>query len=169
MYYDTIRQFAFTLKNLDALLTKAEASATARGFDVNNFLAARLNPDMLPFTRQIQIACDVAKSATGSLAGKDIPRHEDYEVTFAELHTRIQKVIDYLGTFRPEDFAAVGEQTRVKVNYPPGKAMEAGTFLRGRAIPNFYFHVTTAYGLLRAGGVPIGKGDFLGDLSLYDA
>ena len=103
MYYLTIRQFMRSLKNLDAVLAKAEAHATARKFDVNNFFAARLYPDMLSFSVQVRIACDAAKLA-GSLSGKAAPTHEDNETTFAELRGRIAKCMGYLETLTAKDF-----------------------------------------------------------------
>lgn len=169
MYYETIRQFVFCLNNLDAILAKAENYAATRGFDVNNFVTARIAPDMLPFSRQIQIACDVAKSAASTLVRRPGPRHEDNETTFAQLRARVHKVVELLNTYTEQDFADLAEDTLLPVAYPAGKAMHAGTYLRARAVPNFYFHLTTTYALLRAGGVDLGKSDYLGNLPLFDA
>jgi hypothetical protein len=168
MYYLAIRQFARTLKNLDGVLEKAQKHAEARKFDVNNFCTARLAPDMLPFVSQIRIACDHAKNAAANLAGKEAPKHEDNETTFEQLRGRIGKCLAYLNTFTAQDFAATRPDTIVKIPYPPGKALQADEYLLARQIPNFFFHVTTAYDLLRAGGVEIGKGDYLGSLNLLD-
>jgi len=169
MYYLTIRQFARTLKNLDAVLSKAEAYATQRGFDVNNLLSARLSPDMLPFVAQIRIACDNAKMAAANLSGKPAPKHEDTEKTFEELHGRIAKALAFIDSVTESDFAAVKPDQPVKLAYPPNKALRAQDYLLARQIPNFYFHVVTAYDILRQGGVDLGKGDYLGDLPLIDA
>src|SRR5689334_13585412 len=155
MYYLAIRQFARTLRNLDAVLGKAISYAQARKFDVNNFCSARLAPDMLPFVSQIRIACDHAKSAAANLSGKEPPKHEDNEKTMEELRGRIAKCLAYLDTFTAADFAKTTAETQVKLARPPGATLGADEYLLGRQIPNFFFHVTTAYALLRAGGVEI--------------
>jgi hypothetical protein len=169
MYYLAVRQFARTLKNLDAILEKTQAYARARNFDVNNLLTERLFPDMLPFAAQIRIACDHAKSAASSLAGKEAPKHEDNEKTFEELRGRIAKCLAYLDTFTAQDFARTSPEMIVKLARPPGKGLHADEYLFGRQIPNFFFHVTTAYALLRRIGVEAGKSDFLGTLNVVDA
>jgi len=166
--FQAIQQFAVSLRNLDAVLAKAEAHAKARNFDVNNFLTARLAPDMLTFVRQVRIACDHAKSAAQALSGKEMPKHEDNEATFEDLHGRIAKCLALLDGLSAADFAATKPDTIVKMPNRPGKGMRAADYLWRRQIPNFYFHVTTAYGLLRAGGVEIGKSDFLGPLDIVD-
>ena len=164
MYFAVIQQFQRTLRALDAILGKAVLHADAKKFNADNFCTARLAPDMLPFTRQVQIACDSAKRSAAALTGKEAPPHEDNEQTVAELRQRIQKCLAYLGTFKADDFAKVTAKTVVKLANPPGKAMCAEDALFSRSVPNFFFHVTVAYALLRAGGVDIGKLDFLGDL-----
>jgi len=169
MYYLAIRQFARTLKNLDAILVKAEDHANARGFDVNNFISARLAPDMLTLVVQVRIACDNAKAAAAGLSGKEAPKHEDNETTFEQLHGRIAKCLAFIDSLTQADFAKTAADTRVLLAYPAGKALRAEEYLFGRQIPNFYFHVTTAYDILRAGGVAIGKNDYLGELNLLDA
>jgi hypothetical protein len=169
MYYVVVRQFARTLRNLDAILTKAEQYAQARKFDVNNFVSARLAPDMLPFVAQIRICCDHAKNAAANLSGKPAPKHEDNEKTFEELHGRIAKCLAFLDSLTAQDFEGTKPDTIVKLPYPAGKALRADEYLLARQLPNFFFHVSTAYGLLRAGGVDIGKGDLLGTLGLLDA
>jgi hypothetical protein len=171
MYYLVVRQFMRTLKNLDAVMAKAEQYAEARKFDVNNYCASRLFPDMLPFTAQIRIACDHAKSTSSNLAGKEAPRHEDNETTFAELRGRITKCLGYLETLSAKDFEKTTPDMPVKLpDRPgrPGKTLRAEEYLLARQIPNFYFHVTTAYALLRHGGVEVGKNDFLGTLEFLE-
>jgi uncharacterized protein len=169
MYYLAIRQFARTLKNLDSILEKAQRYAQAKKFDVNNFCTARLFPDMLPFVVQIRMACDQAKGAAALLSGKEAPRHEDSETTFEELRGRIAKCLAYLDTFTAKDFEKTTSQTVVKLVRPTGtKGLLADEYLLARQIPNFFFHVTTAYALLRQGGVDVGKGDYLGTLNLID-
>jgi hypothetical protein len=169
MYYLIVRQFARTLKNLDGVLEKAQAHAKARNFDVNNYLTERMYPDMLPFVTQVRIACDNAKAAASLLAGKDAPVHEDSEKTFEELRGRIGKCLAYLDTFTEADFERVSPKQIVKLARQPGKGLHANEYLLGRQIPNFYFHVTTAYDLLRRGGVEVGKSDYLGQLNVVDA
>jgi len=166
--FQAIQQFAVSLRNLDAVLAKAEAHAKARNFDVNNFLTARLAPDMLTFVRQVRIACDHAKSAAQALSGKEMPKHEDNEASFEDLHGRIAKCLALLDGLTAADFAAVKPDEIIKMPNRPGKGMRAHDYLWRRQIPNFYFHVTTAYALLRAGGVEIGKNDFLGPLDIVD-
>lgn len=168
MYFEVIQQFCRTLRNLDAILEKAIRHAEARKFDPNNFCTARLAPDMLPFSRQVQIACDTAKRVAASLSGREAPVHEDNEQTVAQLRERIQKCLAYLETFRPEHFKDVTDRTVVKIPGTQARAMYAPDALIARAIPNFYFHATTAYALLRAGGVEVGKRDYLGDLPTFD-
>lgn len=165
-YYQTIRQFARTLRNLDAVLEKAIKYGETRKFDVNNFMSARLFPDMLPFASQIRIACESAKAAAANLSGKENPKHEDTETTVAELRGRIAKCVAYLDTFTAADFDP--PQAIVKMPNRPGKGLPAEEYLFARQIPNFYFHVTTAYDLLRHGGVEIGKADYLGTLNFVD-
>ncbi|HWA78033.1 MAG TPA: DUF1993 domain-containing protein [Polyangiaceae bacterium] len=169
MYYQIIRQFAFTLKNLDAILTKAERYADARGFDVNNLLSSRLAPDMLPFVAQVRIACDNAKFAAANLAKREAPKHEDNEKSFEELHARIAKVLAFLDGFSEADFAQTKPDTKIPLAYPPGKFMHAIDYATGRQIPNFYFHVVTAYDILRQGGVELSKVDYLGAIPMLDS
>jgi hypothetical protein len=169
MYHLAVRQMARSLKNLDGLLGKAVAYADARKFDVNNFVQARLAPDMLPFAAQIRIACDNAKAAAANLTGKEAPKHEDNETTIEQLRARIAKCLAYLDTLTPADFERTTAQTVIKLPNPPGKGLPAEEYLWARQIPNFYFHVATAYNLLRQGGVDLGKRDYLGPLNLVDA
>jgi hypothetical protein len=166
--YPVIKQFGRTLRNLDGVLEKATKHAEARKFDVNNFVGARLFPDMLPFVAQIRIACDQAKAAAANLSGKEAPKHEDNETTFVELRARIGKCLAFLDTFTAADFDRVKPDTMIRLPNRPGKAIAAAEYLYARQIPNFFFHVTTAYDLLRHGGVEIGKADYLGTLGFVD-
>jgi hypothetical protein len=168
MYYLAIRQFARSLKNLDTILGKAVSYADARKFDVNNFVTARLFPDMLPLASQVRIATDMAKAAAANLGGKEAPKFEDNEKTLEELRSRVRRCISFLETFTAADFEKVNAKTIVKIPFPQGKALYAEEYLFGRQIPHFFFHVTTAYNLLRHGGVEVGKGDYLGSLELLD-
>jgi len=162
MYQASVPVLVRALNNLAAILTKAEADATARGIDPTVFLTARLAPDMLPLTRQVQIASDSAKGAAARLGGVEIPSFPDTETTFAELHERIAKTIAFIEGI---DKAAIeGSAARDIVLKFPGREIPftGVTFLTGFVLPNFYFHVTTAYAILRHNGVVIGKMDYLG-------
>ncbi len=168
MYFAAVQQFAKTLSNLDKILEKATQSAVARKFNPDNFVNLRLYPDMLPFNVQIMIATDGAKTMAATLSEKEAPKYEDNEVTIADLQARIRKTIGYLSDFTAKDFAKVDESKVYPIPYSPGKGMHPQEAVLCRAIPNFYFHVSMAYAILRQGGVDMGKKDYLGDLNLYD-
>ena len=162
MYDVSVPVFSERLRALALVLTKAEANASERKIDLQVFLDARLAPDMLKLTQQVQIATDFAKGASSRLAGREVPRYDDNEASFADLQARIAKTRDYLATFKPAEFEGSEERTvTLKVG---GKDVEikGQKYLLDVAMPNFYFHVTTAYGILRQNGVPLGKGNFLG-------
>jgi uncharacterized protein len=164
MTYEFIPQFSKMLTNLSGLLDKAQKFADQRKFDVSNLLVARLAPDQFHFTRQVQVACDTAKAYAARLTGKEAPKHEDKETTIAELQHRIQATIQFLSTIKPEDFK--GWETRQVLNpRREGKFLPGNEYAMQQAIPNFYFHVTTAYAILRHNGMEIGKMDFLGELN----
>lgn len=165
MYEASMPLFIHSLQNLKAILQKGEAFAAARKFDPANLVNARLFADMLPLNRQVQIASDAAKGAAARLTGTDNPKFEDTETTFPELIARVDKTIDYLQGFKPAQFE--GAETRATVVKVPNAEFSFSglVFLRHWAIPNFYFHLTTAYNILRHNGVEIGKVDFLGRVS----
>jgi hypothetical protein len=154
--------FSKMLPNLKAIVAKGEADAAARKVDPQVFLQARLAPDMLPFVRQIQIATDQVKGGMGRLAGVDVPSWPDDEKTFAEVQARVDKAISYMNTFKPEQYE--GAETRaVELKFPQGTLSFNGKdYLLNFVLPNFYFHMTTAYAILRHNGVPLGKRDFVG-------
>lgn len=160
--YDHFETFTAMLGSLGAILRKAEADAEQRKVDPQVFLQARLAPDMFPFTRQIQIMTDQAKGGSSRLAGREPPRWADEERTFAELQARIGKTIDHVETFRPGEFE--GWETRdIELTFPNGTLRFKGKeYLLNFVVPNFYFHYTTAYLILRHNGVPIGKRDYVG-------
>jgi uncharacterized protein len=161
-YEASIPTFLLTLGNLQRILEKAVAHAEARKFDPNVFVSVRLYPDMLPLARQIQIASDAAKGAAARLSGTEPPKFEDNEATLADLIARVTKTIDYLQGFKPEQFAGAEERT-ITIKTPRNQFNFSGVnYLRHWALPNFFFHVTTTYALLRHGGVEIGKADYLG-------
>lgn len=164
MLYDaTIPQFTKMLKNLSAFFDKAAAHAELKKFDVDVLLNTRLAPDQFPLVRQVQIACDTAKLGVSRLTGRDAPTHDDAEKTLPELRARIESVIAWLATVAPEDFAGA-EQRRITQPRWAGKSLSGAEFAQQHVIPNFYFHVTTTYAILRANGVDVGKKDYLGPM-----
>jgi hypothetical protein len=162
MYQASTPRFANLLRNLSVLLDKAEAHCAAKKIDPAALTTYRLFPDMFPLARQVQIACDSAKGAVARLAGVEIPKHEDTEQTFAELKQRIAKTIDFLESV-PASKVDGTEEKEVVLQMRSGERRFKGMqYLLGHAYPNFYFHVTTAYNILRHNGVEIGKADFIG-------
>jgi len=161
-YDQLVTVFTQMLGALDKVLTKAEADAEARKIDPSVFTNGRLAPDMLPLTRQIQIMTDQAKGGASRLAGQEPPKWSDEEKTFADLHARVAKTIAHLKTFKPADFD--GAETRsIELKFPNATLQFKGKdYFLSFVVPNFYFHYTTAYAILRHNGVPIGKQDFLG-------
>jgi uncharacterized protein len=162
MYQASVPAFQRTLKALDAVLDKAAAYAEERKIDPAVLTAARLSPDMFPMARQVQFSTDHAKGASARLAGLAVPSFADTETTFPELKARIAKTLDFIGTVRPDQID--GSETRdISLKAGPRELSFKGQeYLVFFALPNFYFHVTTAYAILRHSGVPIGKLDFLG-------
>jgi hypothetical protein len=156
------------LGNLDRWLEKTVAFAEARKFDPNTLLHARLAPDMFPLSRQIQSACDGAKFLAARTSGKEPPKHPDDETTVEQLRARIANVREYLAGFSPEDFSGA-EARVVPLGFMPGKGLSAEDFAREMSIPNTYFHLVTAYAILRHNGVDLGKGDYLGRMNIRDA
>lgn len=152
-----------SLRNLDAIVGKAEAHVEAdKNLDAETLLRARLYPNMRPFLFQIQVATDTAKGAAARLTGKPVPSWPDDEKTFADVHARIGKTIDYLSGFTPADFDGA-EERAIELKIGSYKLDFIGSSYAARfVLPNFFFHVTTAYDILRHNGVPIGKTDFLG-------
>lgn len=166
--YAHISQFARALHQLDRCLDKATTYATGRKFDVNVLASSRLAPDQYELARQIQSACDSAKLAAGRLAGKDVPKHPDTEKTIEELKGRIASVLSILEGFRESDFDGAEDRV-VKLPWLAGKVMRGRDYMVEFAMPNFYFHVATAYAILRHNGVDLGKMDYIGKLTLRDA
>lgn len=152
------------LGNLDTFLEKAAAHAAARKYDPGVLLQSRLAPDMFPLIRQVQITCDQAKYAASRGAGKDTPSHPDTEQTVDEIRARIAAVIRYLGGFSASDFDGADARTLSLPRWE-GKSMTATDYVIEHAMPNFFFHYTTVYAILRHNGVDLGKRDYLGALS----
>ncbi|HTV97987.1 MAG TPA: DUF1993 domain-containing protein [Steroidobacteraceae bacterium] len=150
------------LTNLSAILEKAAAHAEAKKIDPLVLAQARLYPDMHPLTRQVQIACDTAKGAGARLAGIEVPKHEDNEVTLADLKHRVGKTLDFLKTIKADQVAGA-ESRSIEIKTPNRTLTFTGlTYLNGFVLPNFYFHASITYALLRHNGVDVGKSDFLG-------
>ncbi|MCC7260378.1 MAG: DUF1993 domain-containing protein [Alphaproteobacteria bacterium] len=162
MYQASLPAFVRILTNLSAILTKAEAHAAAKKIDPSVLINARLAPDMFPLARQIQIATDGVKGCAARLAGIDVPSYADTETTFAELQARIAKTITFMQSVKPAQIDGSEERDiQLKVGGHELK-FKGQPYLLTFVIPNFYFHVTTAYAILRHNGVEIGKQDFLG-------
>jgi hypothetical protein len=162
MYSASIPVFQHMLRNLSHILDKGAANAESRKFDPSVLVNFRLAPDMLPFTKQIQIACDAAKLAVARIAGVDAPKFEDNETTFPELKARIQKTLDFLATVPAGKLEGTeNKELTIPVGRDKTRAMTAEAYLTTWALPNFFFHVTTAYAILRHNGVDLGKPDYL--------
>ncbi len=163
LYEASVPAFLQILNSLSAILTKAEAHAEAKKIQPDVLLGARLFPDMLPLSRQIQMVCDFAMKTCARLTGNEVPSTPDTEKTFEELKQRLAKAIDYVKALKPAQFD--GAETR-EISFPtgPGSTMtlKGQQYLSHFALPNFYFHAATAHGILRKNGVEIGKRDFLG-------
>lgn len=168
LYAASVPQLTKMLKNLSAWLDEATAYAEAKPFDPNVLASSRLAPDMYPLTKQVQGACDSAKFAVARLSGVTAPAHADTEQTIDELRARIAACLDFVQGVDPKAFE--GADTRdVTLPFAPGKVISGQDYLTEMALPNFYFHVTTAYAILRHAGVPLGKRAYIGSLNLRDA
>lgn len=162
IYNVTVPVFTRMLNNLLAVMDKAETEAATRKFSTDVLADARLAPDMIPFRGQIMIATDHVKGCVSRLAGVPIPSWPDEEKTFDELRARIRKALDLLATVTPEALAG-GEDRAVTLKIGGEELKLSGLdYLNQRALPNFFFHVTTAYAILRHNGIPIGKRDYIG-------
>jgi hypothetical protein len=164
LYDVSIPVLTLGLNNLSAILDKAASHAENKKVDPKALPAARLIIDMLPLSAQIQIACDTAKGAAARLAGVEIPKHEDTETTIPELKARIAKTVEFLKTIKPQQLQ--GAETReVVLQFPQNTLKFTGvSYLTNFVLPNFFFHLTMAYALLRKNGVEVGKRDFLGPI-----
>ena len=167
VYFATLQQHTRMLQNLDRWIGEAVEYAKARNFDPNVLLQARLSPDMYPLVRQVQAACDSAKFTAARTAGKEAPKHPDTEQTIDEVHARIRSVLEYLKTFREEDFAQTDSRV-VPLSFMPGKGLAAADYLFEMQTPNFFFHICMAYAILRHNGVTLGKITYIGSLTLRD-
>jgi hypothetical protein len=164
MYFELIGQMKKMLGQLDKWLEAAGAFAASKKFDPVVFASLRLAPDQFAFARQVQNACDTAKLVAARLAGKTAPAHADTEQTLDELRARVQSVVAYLGTFTAADFEAAATRVITQPRWE-GKTMSGADYFREHGQPNFFFHLTHAYAILRHAGVTLGKRDYLGALS----
>lgn len=163
MHQASVSVFTRSLAALDAILDKAVAHAETRKIAPDALLNARLFPDMFTFTKQVQLTTDFAKGPASRLAGVDIPKYADEEKTFPDLKARIAKTVAYLNSLKPEQFTGSDDKD---ITFPTGPdkslTLPGARYLLGVAHPNFYFHLTTAYDILRHNGVELGKLDFIG-------
>jgi hypothetical protein len=163
MYQASAPRFASALKNLSAILDKAQAHCDAKKIDPLVLTGARLYPDMFAFARQVQVSCDTAKGALARLAAVEIPKHEDTEKTFEELKARIAKTVAFIETFKPAQIDGTEDKDYVIKLGPREVQWKGMQYLLGFALPNFYFHAATAYDILRHNGVELAKRDFIGN------
>jgi len=164
MYDISVSTFVRMLTNLSGMIDKATAYAETKKFDGKVLVDARLAPDMLPFASQVRIACDFAKGCTARLAGIEPPKHEDNETTLAELKARTGKALDFIRSVKPEQIAGSENRDITHVMRVMTLNMKGLPYLTNFVLPNVYFHVTTAYNILRHNGVDLGKRDFVGPL-----
>lgn len=164
MYIEMFSQMKKQLGQLDKWLGTAAEYATSKSFDPNIILALRLAPDQFPFAKQVQTTCDTAELAASRLTGKAAESHADTEQTLDELRARIRSVLAYLDGFSAKDFEGAAARVITQPRWE-GKWMTGADFFVEHAVPNFYFHLTTAYAILRHNGVKLGKRDYLGVLS----
>ena len=163
MYQASVPRFVNMLSNLSNIIDKAQAHVDARKIDAAVLPAVRLFPDMLPLTSQVQIACDSAKGAVARLAGVEIPAFEDTEKTLADLKARIAKTVAFIQTLNAAQIDGTEDKEIVLKRGDKETRYTGMQFLLGHAVPNVYFHITTAYNILRHNGVEIGKRDYLGN------
>jgi hypothetical protein len=162
IHHSSVGVFAIGLQAFSAILDKAAAHAEAKKFDPATYLTMRLRPDMLPFASQVRIFADHAKNGSARLAGVEAPKHADDETTLEALKARLHKTLDYIHTL---DAKAIDASATHEIVFPAGAnkmKMHGANYLLHYALPNYYFHLTTAYDILRYAGVEIGKRDFLG-------
>jgi len=167
LYPASVPLFTKSLVSMSQWLDKAEAFSKDKSFDVSVLLHCRLAPDQYHFIRQVQAACDAAKFAGARLTGKEPPKNPDTEQTLDELRARIRATIAFLEGLTTADFQGA-EARAIELPFMPGKVISGENYLRELAIPNFFFHITTAYSILRHNGVNLGKADFIGGLSVTD-
>lgn len=167
IYNVTVPEFVRSLEATKGILKKAAEFAKEKQIDEQNILQARLALDQFPFVKQVQMISDYAKGTAARLSGKENPKMEDNEKSLSELVERMDKTIAFLQTLKAEDFDGA-EEREVAIYFMPGKFMYGLEYLNSMALPNFYFHLTTAYSILRGYGLNLGKADYIGNLTLRD-
>jgi hypothetical protein len=165
--HDAIRVFAKILENIEKWMDKAEEHAKERAFEVDVLAQSRLAPDQYPFVRQVQSACDQAKFAAAYLSGAKAPSHPDTEQTFSDLRQRIEKCRRFIASVPEKDFAGADER-KVAPPWMGGRWLRGSDYLAELAIPNFYFHTSMAYAILRHNGVKLGKMDYIGGIPMQE-
>lgn len=165
MYFEAYGQFKKQLGQIDKWLEAATSFAKEKKFEPDTFLSFRLAPDQWAFARQVQTTCDMAKVSASRLTGKEAPTHADDEKTIEELRARVKSTIAYLDSLTEKDFEGAATRSVTQPRWE-GKTMSGADYFREHAQPNFFFHLTTTYAILRHNGVSIGKRDFLGAISL---
>lgn len=165
MHQCSIPVFIHSLNNLTALLKKGEMHFAKEGLDASELINARLHPDMHPLSRQVQIACDVAKGAGARISGIEAPKYDDTESTFTELYTRIDNTLHFLSALSAEAINGTEDKDITMQAGPYELEFTGSSYLIKWALPNLYFHISTAYNILRHNGVDIGKIDFLGPIN----
>ncbi len=165
--FDTISEMKKLLGQLSKWLDAAASYAQSKSFDPNVFVGLRLAPDQFQFSRQVQTACDTLKLSVSRLSGKDAPSHPDTEQTLDELRERVKSTLAYVEGFTAKDFEGADKRVISQPRWE-GKVLSGSDYFVEHALPNFFFHVTHVYAILRHNGVPLGKRDFLGKLSLRD-
>jgi len=163
IYELSVLQFTKMLKNLDAILAKIPAYADPKKIEAEVLLNSRLAPDQFNLIRQVQIACDAAKICVSKLTGKEAPTHDDKEISLAQLRQRISETVQYLSQFKESDFSDATDKSVTTPRWE-GKTLTGSQYLIQHSIPNVYFHITTAYQILRHNGMNVGKKDYLGAL-----
>lgn len=163
IYELSVLQFSKMLRNLDAILAKIPAYADHKKIEADVLLQSRLAPDQFNFIRQVQIACDAAKICVSKLTGKDAPVHDDKEISLVQLRTRISETLKFLSGFSESDFVNAKDKSVTTPRWE-GKTLQGHEYLIQHSIPNVYFHITTAYQILRHNGMDVGKKDYLGAL-----
>lgn len=167
LYTTAVPMTIKSLENLKAILGKAKVFAEEKKIEESVMLNARLALDQYPLVKQVQIACDNAKGTAGRLAGIEPPKMEDNETTLSQLEERIEKTLEFLRSLKEEQFEG-SEERRVPIYFMPGKYLLGFEYATEMAIPNFYFHLTTAYSILRHYGLDLGKNDFIGSVDFKD-
>ena len=164
VYDQSIARMIHMLKNLDNIVSKAETYAEERNIEPSALLRARLFPTMYDFIFQVQVATDLSKGCAARLSGTEIPKWEDDEDTFADVHERIKKALDFLGNIKPEQLEGSESKALVVQLGSHTVNFTGQSYLLGFVLPNFYFHLTTAYNLMRHNGLDLGKRDFVGEI-----